>query len=210
MLKFIRWALGGLAALGVILALPRLYTALRYNPEIKAVAEAPVRRVAIVFGAGLRRDGRPTTVLYDRVWTAVQLYRQGKVQKLLMSGDNQFENYNEPASMKQAAIELGVPEKDIVLDYAGQRTYDTCYRARYIFGLQEAVLVTQSFHLPRALFLCEAFGLKAVGISADQRAYLRGSQVVWNAREVMATAAALWDVWVARPTPILGEPISIE
>lgn len=204
------WTLGGLAALGVILALPRLYTALRYTSQIKVVEQAPVHRVAIVFGAGLRRDGRPTAVLYDRVLTAVQLYQQGKVQKLLMSGDNQFENYNEPASMRQAAIELGVPETDIVLDYAGQRTYDTCYRARYIFGLQEAVLVTQSFHLPRALFLCETLGLSAVGISADQRTYLRGSQVVWNVREVMATAAALWDVWVARPTPILGEPIEID
>jgi SanA protein len=210
MLKLLRWALGGLAALGVILALPRLYTALKYTPQIKVVTDAPERRVAIVFGAGLRRDGRPTAVLYDRVLTAVQLYQQGKVHKLLMSGDNRFENYNEPASMKQAAVELGVPEQDIVLDYAGQRTYDTCYRARHIFGLQEAVLVTQNFHLPRALFLCEALGLSAVGISADQRTYLRGSQLVWNVREVMATAAALWDVLIARPTPILGEPIAID
>lgn len=210
MLRLLRWTLGGLAVLGVVVALPRLYTALKYTPQITAVAEAPERRVAIVFGAGLRRDGRPTAVLYDRVLTAVQLYQQGKVHKLLLSGDNRFENYNEPASMKQAAIELGVPEQDIVLDYAGQRTYDTCYRARHIFGLQEAVLITQSFHLPRALFLCEALGVNAVGVSADQRTYLRGSQLVWNVREVMATAAALWDVLIARPTPILGEPITIE
>jgi len=210
MLRLLRWALGGLAVLGVVAALPRLYTALKYTPQITVVAEAPERRVAIVFGAGLRRDGRPTAVLYDRVLTAVQLYQQGKVHKLLMSGDNRFENYNEPESMKQAAIELGVPEQDIVLDYAGQRTYDTCYRARHIFGLQEAVLITQSFHLPRALYLCEALGVNAVGVSADQRTYLRGSQLVWNVREVMATAAALWDVLIARPTPILGEPIAIE
>lgn len=210
MLRLLRWALGGLAVLGVVAALPRLYTALKYTPQITVVAEAPERRVAIVFGAGLRRDGRPTAVLYDRVLTAVQLYQQGKVHKLLMSGDNRFENYNEPASMMQAAVELGVPEKDIVLDYAGQRTYDTCYRARHIFGLQEAVLITQNFHLPRALYLCEAFGMSAVGVSADQRTYLRGSQLVWNVREVMATAAALWDVLIARPTPILGEPIAIE
>lgn len=210
MLRLLRWALSGLAVLGVMVALPRLYTILKYTPQITVVAEAPERRVAIVFGAGLRRDGHPTAVLYDRVLTAVQLYQQGKVHKLLMSGDNRFENYNEPASMKQAAVELGVPETDIVLDYAGQRTYDTCYRARHIFGLQEAVLITQNFHLPRALYLCEAFGLNAVGVSADQRTYLRGSQLVWNVREVMATAAALWDVLIARPTPILGEPMAIE
>lgn len=210
MLRLLRWSLGGLAVLSVVVALPRLYTALKYTPQITAVADAPERRVAIVFGAGLRRDGRPTAVLYDRVLTAVQLYQQGKVHKLLMSGDNRFENYNEPASMKQAAVELGVPETDIVLDYAGQRTYDTCYRARHIFSLQEAVLITQNFHLPRALYLCEAFGLNAVGVSADQRTYLRGSQLVWNVREVMATAAALWDVLIARPIPILGEPMAID
>lgn len=210
MLRLLRWSLGGLAVLSVVVALPRLYTALKYTPQITAVADAPERRVAIVFGAGLRRDGRPTAVLYDRVLTAVQLYQQGKVHKLLMSGDNRFENYNEPASMKQAAVELGVPETDIVLDYAGQRTYDTCYRARHIFSLQEAVLITQNFHLPRALYLCEAVGLNAVGVSADQRTYLRGSQLVWNVREVMATAAALWDVLIARPIPILGEPMAID
>jgi SanA protein len=166
--------------------------------------------VAIVFGAGLRRDGGPTAVLYDRVATAAALYHAGKVRTLLLSGDNRFENYNEPGAMQQAALALGVPAADIVLDYAGRRTYDTCYRAQAVFGVTQALLVTQSFHLPRALFICEALGLSATGVSADQRTYRRSSLVIWNAREVVATAAAWWDVNIARPLPVLGEPLPIQ
>lgn len=206
----IRWMIGGVTLAALALLGPRLYTALRYGSLIRSVQEAPQTRVAIVFGAGLLRDGRPTAVLYDRVATAVDLYRQGKVEKLLMSGDNRYENYNEPGAMQRAAVEMGVPADDIVLDYAGQRTYDTCYRAKAIFGVTEATLVTQSFHLPRALFICEALGLPATGVSADRRPYLRRSLVAWNLREVLATAAALWDVMIGRPEPILGEPLPIE
>ena len=115
---------------------------------------SPAAPAAIVFGAGLWRDGSPSPVLQDRVATAADLYFSGKVKKILMSGDNRFIYYNEPGAMKKFALSLGVPEEDIVLDYAGRRTYDTCYRARAIFGLKEAILVTQSFHLPRALILC--------------------------------------------------------
>ncbi len=202
--------LGGLAATALVLVGPRLYTLLRYDPQIKSVEEAPRARVAIVFGAGLRRDGRPSPVLYDRVATAVELYQRGQVEKLLMSGDNRAANYNEPAAMRQAALELGVPADDIVLDSAGQRTYDTCYRARAIFGVQEALLVTQAFHLPRALFLCEALGVRVTGVAADRRTYLSRSLTFWSARELLATAAAWWDIHIARPRPILGDPVPIE
>ncbi|MCS6909018.1 MAG: YdcF family protein [Anaerolineales bacterium] len=202
--------IGGLTLAGLGLALPRLYMVLRYQPHIHAVADVPPTRVAIVFGAGLRRDGRPAAVLYDRVLTAVELYRAGKVKKLLFSGDNRFEYYNEPGAMRAVALELGVPDSDIVLDYAGRRTYDSCYRARAIFGVTEATLVTQAFHLPRALFLCEALGLSATGVAADRREYRRSSLIFWNLREVLATVAAVWDVVVARPTPVLGEPVPIQ
>jgi SanA protein len=205
-----RFVLGSLALAGFALAAPRLYTLLRFDPRIVPVAAAPEAPVAIVFGAGLRRDGGPTAVLYDRVATAAALYHAGKVRTLLLSGDNRFENYNEPGAMQQAALELGVPAGDIVLDYAGRRTYDTCYRAQAVFGVRQALLVTQSFHLPRALFICEALGLSATGVSADQRTYRRSSLVIWNAREVVATAAAWWDVNIARPLPVLGEPLPIQ
>ena len=122
-----------------------------FNPN----QEVPTADVAIVFGAGLRRDGRPAAVLHDRVVTAVELYQNGTVKKLLMSGDNRFEYHNEPGAMRNLAVELGVPDEDIVLDYAGRRTYDTCYRAKEIFEVRNAVLVTQRFHLDRALYLCD-------------------------------------------------------
>lgn len=128
--KFIRNLLLALAALGLLaLLLPRLITAVYSWTRIYTVEGAPAERVAIVFGAGLTRDGYPTVILRDRVETAAQLYFAGKVQKLLMSGDNRFENYNEPGAMRDYAVSLGVPAGAIVLDYAGRRTYDTCLRA---------------------------------------------------------------------------------
>jgi len=195
------------AVLGMVaLIVPRLITAVHALGRVYQIDNAPTRRVAIVFGAGLWRDGSPTPVLRDRVATAAELYFSGKVEKLLMSGDNSYVEYNEPQAMKDYALERGVPEEAIVLDYAGRRTYDTCYRAGDIFGVDSAILVTQSFHLPRALFLCNALGVKAIGVSADTRVYRQRSQVYWNLREVPATVVAIWDVYVTRPLPILGKP----
>src|SRR5664280_227676 len=136
----------------LLLGISRLATGVYAHPKIYAATEVPTRPVAIVFGAGLWRNGTATPVLQDRVQTAANLYFAGKVEKLLMSGDNRFVDYNEPAVMRQLAMSLGVPDGAIVLDYAGRRTYDTCYRAKAIFGVNEAILVTQAFHLPRAIY----------------------------------------------------------
>ena len=189
-----------------ILILPRLITALYTLPRIYTVNDLPIQPVAIVFGAGLWRDGTPTSVLRDRISTAAELYFAGKVKKILMSGDNRFLDYNEPGAMYDYAISLGVPEDAIVLDYAGRRTYDTCYRARTIFGVQQAVLVTQRFHLPRALFTCNMLGLNAVGVSSDRREYRTASQVYWNLRELPATLTAFIDLYILQTEPVLGEP----
>jgi SanA protein len=134
------------------------------------------------------------------------LYLAGKVEKLLMSGDNRFVDYNEPAAMKDFAINPGVPEEDIVLDYAGRRTYDTCYRAREIFQVEKAILVTQGFHLPRAIYTCNSLGVPATGVPADQRVYRRSSLVYWHTRESVATIVALLDVHIRQPVPVLGNP----
>jgi SanA protein len=136
----------------LLLGVPRLITGIYSNSRIFSVSDAKPERAAIVFGAGLRRDGTPTTILRDRVETAAALYKEGKVRKLLFSGDNSQLDYNEPGAMKEYALQMGIPEDDIVLDYAGRRTYDTCYRAKVIFGLDQALLVTQPYHLPRAVF----------------------------------------------------------
>src|SRR5512141_2039142 len=133
--------IGLLGLAGVIL--PRIITTIYSMNKIYQKEDAPRERVAIVFGAGLRRDGTPTPILRDRVETAAALYFSGKVEKILMSGDNRFVNYNEPESMRQYALSLGVPEEAIVLDNAGRRTYDTCYRAKAIFGVESTLLITQ-------------------------------------------------------------------
>lgn len=200
-----------LAVIGTILALllPRLLITWRARGRVFTLDNAPSRRVAIVFGAGLWRDGSPTPVLYDRVATAAALYQAGAVEKLLLSGDNRFVDYNEPGVMREVALSLGVPSEDIVLDYAGRRTYDTCYRAKAIFGVQSAVLVTQAFHLPRAIYLCSSFGVDAVGVEADRRDYHWMSEWNWTLREWVASAAAVWDVLILRPIPVLGDPLPI-
>jgi len=182
----------------------------RVYASIDALPLEDAPRIAIVFGAGLTRSGEPTPALYDRVATAVDLYQRGLVNKLLLTGDNRFENYNEPEAMRRTAVKLGVPDKDLVLDYAGRRTYDSCYRAREIFGVNRAILVTQAFHLDRALYLCDAFGIDSVGVVADRRNYATGAQTWWSIREAAATVAAWIDVNVTRPTPVLGDPLPIE
>lgn len=123
----------------------RIITTIYSISRIYNVDDVPNNRIAIVFGAGLWSNGKPTPVLRDRVSTAADLFFSGKVEKILLSGDNRYVEYNEPGAMRRYALELGVPDDVIVLDYAGRRTYDTCYRARLIFGLKQAILVTKSF-----------------------------------------------------------------
>jgi vancomycin permeability regulator SanA len=196
-----------LAIIGLlVLLISRLITGLYARGQVHTAAEVPARRVAVVFGAGLWRNGTPTPVLIDRVTEAANLYFAGKVEKLLMSGDNRFVDYNEPEAMRQLALSLGVPDAAIVLDYAGRRTYDTCYRAKAIFGVTEAILVTQAFHMPRAIYLCNHLGVDSVGVESDLRTYRKSSMLTWNLRELLATTAALWDVNIGHPVPVLGKP----
>ena len=166
------------------------------------IAAAPEIPVAIVFGAGIRADGRLSPMLADRMDTAVALYNAGKVRKLLVSGDNRFADYDEPGRMYDYAVAHGVPAADVVRDYAGRRTYDTCYRAKAIFGVERALLVTQRFHLPRAIFTCRNLGVDGIGFSADRRPYW--SNNYYRFRDAFATLRAWWDVKIARPLPVLG------
>lgn len=195
---------GAIGLLGFLL--PRLITFIYSWNQIYVADTAPPKRIAIIFGAGLRRDGTPTAVLRDRVETGAKLYFNGKVETLLMSGDNQYLDHNEPEAMRQYALLLGVPDEAITLDYGGRRTYDTCYRAKEIFGITSAVLVTQRFHLPRALFLCNALGVESIGVEANNRNYWKSSLLIWNLREQFATVGAFWDLFVEKPTLILGKP----
>jgi vancomycin permeability regulator SanA len=164
-------------------------------------------RIAIVLGAKVWENGEPSHALYDRIVTAVELYRAGRVKKILMSGDNPTENYDEPTAMKATAVKLGVPETDIVLDFAGRRTYDTCYRAREIFGVQKAVIVTQEFHQARSLYLCHSLGVDGISITANRRRY--EGERYWMFREFFSTASAWFEINFLPFDPVSGkkEPI---
>jgi SanA protein len=171
------------------------------------IQSAPDQPIAIVFGAGVYSDGRLSQVLADRVQTGVDLYFSGSARKLLMTGDNRFAWYNEPGAMGTYAIERGVPAEDIVYDYAGRRTYDSCYRARHIFGITQAILVTQEYHLPRALYTAHKMGIDVIGMPADRRSY---SMIEYfKARELLALSAAWWDTNIRHPIPVMGDPIEI-
>jgi SanA protein len=196
----------GLLLLAVMIFLfPLLWRSLvqrTYGPLVLTPQDVPKGRVAIVFGAAVLRNGRPSTVLRDRLDTAIQMYLDGEVNKLLMTGDGNSISYDETGAMRNYAENRGVASKDIEIDPGGFRTYDSCYRARDVFDVEEAILVTQRFHLPRALFTCNQLGIDAVGVAADQRRY-RG-QRWYSFRETFATFIALSDIMVGREPEILG------
>ncbi len=184
----------------------------RYKAEIYTQAHLqtmPQRPVAVVFGAGYWPSGALSMVLKDRLDAALELYQAGRVQKLLFSGDNRFVDYNEPAKMLEYALSQGVPREDIVLDYAGRRTYDTCYRAHAIFQVSEATLVTNRYHLPRAIHTCRQLNVDALGYAADRQRYPRRNITWYWIRGIPALWRAWWDLYVGRPTPVLGDPLPI-
>lgn len=170
------------------------------------VQEIPPEPIAIVFGAGVDPSGRLSAVLADRVDTALDLYRAGKVRKVLLTGDNRFLWYNEPGSMADYLVDRGVPRSDLVLDYAGRRTYDSCFRAKHIFGVDRATLVTQNYHMDRALFTCNSVGIDAIGMASDGT----GTSLFFWLRELPAVAVAWWDVNVQHPLPVMGDPLPID
>lgn len=196
-LTLMRWIAAALVLLA-LLALPRWAFGWRFGGRIYDAAAAPARPVAIVYGAGLRRDGTPTTVLSDRIRTAVGLYQAGKVERILMSGTVR-DNYDEPGAMAAAATKLGVPSEDIWIDPAGVRTLDSCARAAGLFGVRSALLVTQRYHLPRALALCSAVGIEADGVAADLSPYSARSRRFWELREYPASLVAAIEALLARP-----------
>jgi SanA protein len=144
-------------------------------------------RVAIVLGARVGPDGTPSNTIYDRVFTGVELYKAGKTSRLLLSGGNL-----EPAVMKKLAIDLGVPESDILIDDLGLRTYDSCIRAKQIFNIDRAIIVSQDYHLARSLYLCDNLGVDAIAVNAKRRDY-DAETFTWI-REYLARVLAWSDI----------------
>jgi SanA protein len=185
----------------------RGYTAWRFDDDVHTVASAPSKRVAIIFGAQVTRRGNLSTMLRDRVETGIDLYQAGKVEFLLMSGDGRELSYNEPAAMREYALQRGIPAEAILTDPAGLRTYDSCYRAREESSVTDAILVTQEFHLDRALFICTGLGIEAVGVYADYHRPNGYSQraMGWSRwREIGATTVAALDL-LRGQAPLVGD-----
>ncbi len=161
----------------------------------------------VVLGCLVKSDGRPSDMLYDRLVTAIGLYQSGAAPKLLMSGDHGTAEYDEVNAMKNFAVDSGVPSEDVFMDHAGFSTYETVYRAKEVFCAKKVIIVTQEYHLYRALYIADRLGLEAYGVSADLHTY-RG-QNVREIREVLARAKDLI-MCIFKPEPTyLGEAIPV-
>lgn len=201
--------LAGLLVLAPTLYSYRATSQARYDlAYMSNVNDVPYNRVAIVFGAGITPDGRPTPYLRNRILTAVTLYNAGRVDKILMTGDNSTLNHNEPVAMKRSAIRNGVPAKDVVVDYAGFDTYDSCYRAKAIFGVTSATLVTQGYHLPRAMVTCKGVGVNNIGVEAQSQG--RDYTLNYLIREVLSTDKMVFELLTDSKPTVLGKPEPIE
>ncbi|MDM7923396.1 MAG: ElyC/SanA/YdcF family protein [Pyrinomonadaceae bacterium] len=160
------------------------YSAERVYDDVQSLPAD--HRVAIVLGARVR-NGEPSDMLYDRVLTGADLYKAGKTRKLLMSGGD-----DEPEVMKRLAVEFGVPESDVILDDLGTRTYESCIRAKQVFGLTSVTIVTQDFHLPRSIYLCQNLGVDSIGVNAKRRDYQ--AEGFGRNREYLSRVRAWYDV----------------
>ena len=178
------------------------------HTEIDALAsEDGTYDCILVLGCGVKEDGTPSDRLRDRVKVGVDLYHAGAAPKLLMSGDHGREGYDEVSAMLKLAVELGVPEEDVFLDHAGFSTYESIYRAQYIFSCKSMIVVTQEYHLYRALYLAESFGIEARGVSADLVPYAK--MMYHNTRETLARCKDFFFA-LTKPDPTyLGDAIDL-
>lgn len=209
--RVVPWiVLGGLlcgltVGYAVLIHVPRSTVPYRYESPIGL----PKKPVAIVFGAGVYGE-RPSRVLAERIQGAISLQVLERTQKFLFTGDNSSVNYDEVTVMQSYAIRNGIPAEEITLDYAGFSTYESCYRARTIFGVTEAILISQEFHLARAVYICRQLGVDAVGLGVSDWLYeptgqrprtLTIAESRYRVREFLATTKALWQLHVTKPEP---------
>ena len=200
----VRLLVGALVVV-LLLALPLLVVQGVGRAHERALADVPDHTVALVLGAGLHPDGTPSTYLARRLDAAKTLYDQGTVKVILVSGDNSTVTHDEPTAMRDYLVEHGVPSNAIVLDYAGFDTHDSCVRAHKIFGIDDAVVISQGYHVPRAAFSCTAAGIDTTGVGVSASSVTPTQAVLWRVREIPASYKAAWDALVGRDPVHLGE-----
>jgi SanA protein len=169
----------------------------------------PHAQVALVLGAQVKPDGTPSAMLADRIEAAAELYRAGKVEKLLLSGDHGRETYDEVGTMRRELLARGVPARDLFTDHAGFDTWDSAQRARRVFGVESAIVVTQRFHLARALYAAHRAGLDATGYAADRRRYGRVMGRL-RLREALARVKVVADSLTGADPRFLGPQLPID
>ena len=196
----------GVSAVGGINAWVKLTVDSRILTQ-QSAAELENVDCIIVLGCGVSASGNPSPMLEDRLKRAIALYEDGASPKLLMSGDHGRENYNEVAVMKRYAVDRGVPSEAVFMDHAGFSTYETMYRAKEIFCAQRVIIVTQQYHLYRALYIAKSLGMDAYGVSGDYRTY--GGQMFRDIREILARVKD-FGTSILKPDPTyLGKVIPI-
>jgi vancomycin permeability regulator SanA len=183
----------------ILLFIPIIYVRGQGNPYVYSEAQVPAEPVGIVFGAGVQGD-QPGNYLEGRLNLALQLWHAGKFKVFLVTGDNSTPTYNEPKAMRDYLMARGVPENVIVLDYAGFDTWASCDRAKRVFDVTKAILVSQTFHIPRATYLCRAAGIDAFGV-ADPDGLHEGSVTEWMRNGLREVAASFNAVYQATTQP---------
>ena len=204
---FIKTILVGAFIIALFTAYANIVVYQAGRQEVYPLEKAPQADAAIVLGAMVFQNGGLSDVLADRVDTGIELYKQGKVKKILMSGDHGQVTYDEVNAMRKYAIDHGVPEADVFMDHAGFATYDSMYRARDVFMVDNAIIVTHDFHLPRALFIAREMGIKASGVSSDKRQYRNIGYLYL--REILARTKAVAQVSLGMKPKFLGPAIPI-
>ncbi|GAA3335216.1 ElyC/SanA/YdcF family protein [Amorphoplanes nipponensis] len=199
---------GALSAAAAVLAMAvgDLWVRAEAHGRVHSVASVPAAPVALVLGAEVYPGGEPSPFLAARLEIARQLLAAGKVRAILVSGDHMDWGYNEPGAMFQWLVDRGVPSQRIVLDHAGFDTYDSCARARRVFGVGAAIVVTQSYHIDRAVALCRRLGVDATGVGDDTVRVYREPWLHSVVRERGAVVKALADV-VSRRDPVFLGPL---
>jgi SanA protein len=201
--RLTKLALVGAGVLGLVIVFANVFVLLEGEDSTSSIADVPKTEVAIVPGALVQPNGKMSGMLGDRVKQAARLWRAGKVEKILVSGDHGSWKYDEPDTMRIALVNRGVPPRDVFEDHAGFDTWQTMVRARSIFGVRHAVVVTQGFHMPRALFLADEAGIDATGLVSDLHHY-GYQEKKSDVREVLSRVKAVADVTL--DTPAMGGP----
>lgn len=210
LVRLLFWGLFLCVILVLVIVGINLYIVMKEKSKILPIGDASDFHAdcIIVLGAGIRADGSPTWMLEDRIKIGDRLYQNNCAPKIIMSGDHGREEHDEVNTMKTYAINEGVPSEDIFMDHAGFETYDSLYRAKEIFGAQKVIIVTQEYHLYRALYIADRLGLDARGVTADLRFYSK-KMSYWKFREYLARVKSFGKC-ISMPEPkYLGDSIDL-